>query len=217
MNVAMNSSPLPKGAVKRKRARPYHSPLRAEQMQGTRPRLVEKIAELLSTEGLTELSVAEVARRAQVSVRTAYRYFPTKESLIDAFNQWYATDHFKIDWPESAEAFPDMVRRLFEMHEKNEALVRAQRNTLAGKEIRRRRKGQQRRVIEDLLRPLTAHLDPELARGVLALVNLLGSSSTYLDLRDDWQLAPTEAARAAAWAVGVLLAELRRGPQQPAE
>src|SRR5947208_1689761 len=67
--------------------RGYHSPLRADQRSQVRERIVAKVSEILGDETQTELSVAEVAHRAGVSVRTVYRYFRTKEALYDAVNE----------------------------------------------------------------------------------------------------------------------------------
>src|ERR1051326_685336 len=67
--------------------RTYSSPLRAELQEQVKQRIVEKIFEVLGDPDAPEMSAAEVARRAEVSTRTVYRYFPTKEALFDAANE----------------------------------------------------------------------------------------------------------------------------------
>ena len=50
--------------------RRYNSALRADQQEQVRERILSKVGEVLADPAQSELSVAEVARRASVSVRT---------------------------------------------------------------------------------------------------------------------------------------------------
>ena len=58
--------------------------LRASQAAATRRRIVDGLLAVLAEDHPATLSVPAVARRAGVSVATVYRYFPTKEALLDA-------------------------------------------------------------------------------------------------------------------------------------
>src|SRR5215216_737500 len=78
----MNSMNEPnKGAT-----RTYNSPLRAEQMEQTRERILEAAAEQLLEEGLEELSLPRAAQRARVSVPTIYRDF---SRTLTRTSPWY--------------------------------------------------------------------------------------------------------------------------------
>ena len=63
-------------------ARPYSSPLRAEQAAATRDRIVDATVALLRDGDPSAFGMQDVADRAGVSVRTVYRAFPTKDDLI---------------------------------------------------------------------------------------------------------------------------------------
>ena len=54
----------------------------------TRQRLLVATAEVLSRKGMTKLSLSEVAAQARVSRPTLYRWFASKEELLDAFGVW---------------------------------------------------------------------------------------------------------------------------------
>lgn len=54
----------------------------------TRQRLLVATAEVLSRKGMTKLSLSEVAAQARVSRPTLYRWFASKEELLDAFGLW---------------------------------------------------------------------------------------------------------------------------------
>jgi AcrR family transcriptional regulator len=66
-----------------KTARTYTSPLRADQMEQTRLRILRAVTDVLADPGTEEVTIPLVARRARVSLRTVYRHFPTREALFD--------------------------------------------------------------------------------------------------------------------------------------
>lgn len=54
----------------------------------TRQRILAATAEVLGRNGMTKLSLSEVASQAGVSRPTLYRWFPSKEELISAFSRY---------------------------------------------------------------------------------------------------------------------------------
>jgi AcrR family transcriptional regulator len=54
----------------------------------TRQRILAATAEVLGRNGMTKLSISEVALQAGVSRPTLYRYFADKRELLDAFVVW---------------------------------------------------------------------------------------------------------------------------------
>ena len=54
----------------------------------TRDRLLAATAEVLGRNGMTKLSLSEVATQAGVSRPTLYRWFSSKRDLLDAFVVW---------------------------------------------------------------------------------------------------------------------------------
>lgn len=54
----------------------------------TRDRILVATAEVLSRNGLTKLSLSDVALQAGVSRPTLYRWFASKEELLDAFGDY---------------------------------------------------------------------------------------------------------------------------------
>jgi AcrR family transcriptional regulator len=72
-----------------KRPAPYESPLRAEQKEATRRRILDAAGRLMEDRGLEEFSFGEIATEAGVKERTVYRHFPSKSALIDGLCAWY--------------------------------------------------------------------------------------------------------------------------------
>ena len=54
----------------------------------TRERILAATSEVLSRNGMTKLSFSEVALHAGISRPTLYRWFASKEELMDAFGRW---------------------------------------------------------------------------------------------------------------------------------
>jgi AcrR family transcriptional regulator len=194
-------------------ARTYESPLRAEQIEQTRRRIVQAMVDVLADEAVDEVTVPIVAMRARVSVRTVYRHFPTKEALFDAFGEW-AEENLRLvvhSYPETLEGVREMAPELYRMYDERETLVRALLSK-RGQEIRARTRGRRLKTFEKALQELTRDLEPAERRRVLAVVYLLVSAPAWQAMRDQWNLTGDEAGKAAAWAVRVLTDELRRNP-----
>jgi AcrR family transcriptional regulator len=69
----------------------YHVPMLAETGDidtSTSERILSATAEVLGRNGMTKLSLSEVAQQAGVSRPTLYRWFASKEELLDAFGLW---------------------------------------------------------------------------------------------------------------------------------
>jgi AcrR family transcriptional regulator len=194
-------------------ARPYESPLRAEQQEATRRRILQAMADVLADEAVDDVTVPIVAMRARVSVRTVYRHFPTKEALFDAFGEW-AEENLQLvvhSYPDTLEGVLEMAPALYRMYDEREPLIRALLSK-RGQEIRARTRRGRLQTFERAMRELTESLEPAERRRALAVVYLLVSAPAWQAMRDQWELEGEEAGQAAAWAVRVLTDELRRNP-----
>jgi AcrR family transcriptional regulator len=191
----------------------YESPLRAEQMEQTRLRILEATASVLADEEVNEVTVPVVAMRARVSVRTVYRHFPTKEALFDAFGEW-AEEHLRVvvlSYPETLEGVREMAPALYRMYDERAPLIRALLSK-RGQEIRARTRRRRMATFGKAMREVTDGLGPAERRRILAVIYLLVSAPAWQAMRDQWELEGQEAGKAAAWAVRVLTDELRRNP-----
>jgi AcrR family transcriptional regulator len=196
-------------------ARPYMSPLRAEQTEQTRLRILRAVTEVLADPASEEVTMPLVARRARVSLRTVYRHFPTREALLDAWAGWM-DETLQIplySYPESAERLPAFARELYRQYEDSAPLVRATLTSSAARAIRERSRRRRQRAFKRAMEELTAGLDERQRTRALAVVYLLVSAPAWLAMSDQWGLDGVESGKAAAWAVRVLTDELRRNPE----
>lgn len=194
--------------------RPYESPLRAEQMEQTRLRILEATTVVLADPSCDEVTIPLVAKRARVSLRTVYRHFATREALFDVWAEW-VDERLQIhlhSYPESAEQLAPFARDLYRSYDESASLVQAMLTSRAARAVRERTRRRRQRGFNRAMRELTAGLEPKARARALAVVYLLVSAPAWQAMREQSGLDGVEAGEAAAWAVRVLTDELRRNP-----
>jgi AcrR family transcriptional regulator len=194
--------------------RTYDSPLRAEQLEQTRRRILEATTEVLADAATEEVTIPIVAKRARVSLRTVYRHFATREALFDAWAEW-VDERLQIhlhSYPESAEQLAPFARDLYRSYDESASLVRAMLTSRAARAVRERTRRRRQRGFNHAMRGLTAGLEPKERARALAIVYLLVSAPAWQAMREQSGLDGVEAGKAAAWALRVLTDELRRNP-----
>jgi AcrR family transcriptional regulator len=198
--------------VKSRTTRPYESPTRKEHAELTRRAIIEALIALLVDEHPATISIPAVAKRANVSVRTVYHHFPTKEALFDELLDTTNRPEYRPELNEAttpkelAQTIPDAYRYL----ERNADLFHAVRVSEVGSRI----KGvlDQRNIdrIEKALQPLKTDLDDEAFRRLCAIVGAIASSDTYRNLTVRYGLDRDDAAAVTTWAVTTLTDRARR-------
>ena len=181
---------------------------RVNQKRRTRRAIIQAAAELVREGGSP--TVADAAERALVSRATAYRYFPTQQSLLVEL-QADATQ------PSPAEVFARaggdvearveaMTREIARMVLQDEALFRNQMRVSQELWFSRRgdasvpvREGRRLVWIDQALEPVAAEVGPEaLARLRNALAVVVGVEPV-ISLRDVCGLSPEETEEALVW------------------
>lgn len=193
--------------------RRYHSPLRERQAAATRTAILHAAAELILSDGLADFSMREVAARADVSERTVYYHFPNRQALLDGLAEWVddrlRERSLQAD-PRDIEDVPGRIAAIFAVFDDLGAPARAMARLSAARGIRsdayRARTEAFRNRFADVLDPLP---EDQAAR-CFALIRHIVSSTTWLTLRDEFDLDGQDAADAIAWALETLLDDLRR-------
>jgi AcrR family transcriptional regulator len=181
---------------------------REAQRERTRVRILDAVLALVA-ESPGPISVPAVARRSGVSVPTIYRYFPTKDALLDAAAEEPGR-RAAGGVPDAAMTDgPEYLRKVWASFTSTLPLVRRQLASDAGREMRRRRYERSRTWFE---RTLAADgIDPGTDAGarLTRLALLLTSSLAFVDLHDRQGRTPDEAADDVVWAVAALTAATR--------
>lgn len=191
------------------------SPTRKAHADATRRSIVRALVDLLVEEGPATISIPQVARRAEVSVRTVYHYFPTKEALFEGVQEAMpelvdAPDGSVPEAPPSPAGLAEAVPAIFRYLEANARLFRAISVSEMGSSLMSHRRSDRQRRVDTALTPLQEKLDPDEYRKLRGVIGLVVSFDSFSALTDAWGLSRDEAAEAAAWAVETLTARARR-------
>jgi len=197
-------------------ARPYVSLLRERQMEQTRELIFQALTEQLAEEGIKDFNIPRLSRRAGVSVRTIYRYFPSKDALLDALDVWMDDHVVQIPPPRTTGELARYPEQLFAAFDENASLMLAQFATPPGREIRARGRRRRLRGYAQLLAEVTANLDAAEATGARAVISYLVSAAAWKSMREEFGLAGEESGAAVAWAIRTLIADLKRRNGQAA-
>jgi AcrR family transcriptional regulator len=179
-------------------------PLTEARAEVVRARILEGLAAILQR-GET-WTFAKVAKRARVPERTLYRYFPTREALLQGIFEWAnARLGFQGELPVDAAALEALVRRSFPGFDTLAPVVRELLLAPEGRLARLRQKSSRQRSSLALVQLEVPGLPDADARRLAAVLQLLGQAATWQSLRDYWDMDGVEAAESSVLAIRLLL------------
>lgn len=190
----------------------YVSKLRTRQKEQTGQLILEAVADILAGAGLEAVTIAEVARVAEVTERTVYRHFSTREQLLKAFWSWQleGAGGARVTAPETVESLLETVQRLFTSLDANEGVIRAMLSTREGREIReptnQARYAHMQSFVQSVLPHLPEHERDSLAAGIVVVSSVM----SWMFMRDHCGFDGARAGEAAAHAVRLMLEAARR-------
>jgi AcrR family transcriptional regulator len=168
----------------------------------TRQVILDALIDQLAETGAFDYSVFEIARRAGVSVRTVYRHFPDRDSLLEALAR-QVNERVGLQHDITPEGLPGLARELFARFDQHPQLIRAQ---LASGGSAVRARARKERVA--LMRKAVDAVAPELPEHVrmvrAALMSCLFSADVWSRMRDEFGIDGAETGEAVAWALATL-------------
>src|SRR5919206_4559019 len=81
--------------------------LREQQAEVARQRILAAVAELLERDSAEELTMQQVSERSGISLRTVYRYYPTRDQLLEAAGRWIGSELLRQGYPQSLDDVAD--------------------------------------------------------------------------------------------------------------
>lgn len=188
------------------------SDLRARRQAETRDRIVRAVTELLAAGDPATLSMPAVAEASGVSLRTLYRYFPTKAELLDAAGAWFDPDTWfqaagrsRLEDLDGA-SLPTYQRVRFAQYAANLPGILAQLGTPGGRELRRQRLAGHRPMVRTILDRLGPELPDDETDRLVDAVTAVTSTSMFVELVDRMGWSSDDAADLSAWMAEALLA-----------
>lgn len=182
--------------------------VRDEQKEATRGRIIRAVSDLVATDHPAAISVPAVAERAGVGIATVYRYFPTKEALLDAAASGVVSAGSRL--PSSfAEVGPALKETWGELADQL-PLVRSQFASPVGRELHRRRWEPKHAAMGAFLAAEGIDPDGPAGRRLVGVADVLTSSTALLELHDKAEVPVDDASEWVAWALDVLFRATKR-------
>jgi AcrR family transcriptional regulator len=196
-----------------KRTRVYTSPLRDEQARRTQELILDAFTELLAGKRADDITTREIAERARVSQPTVYRHFSDRKALLAGLSARLA-GLMQADAPPAittVDEFPNWIASMFTASEDFPVEVTAV--ALLNSDPRRFSE-QTRRSSDQLLdavRTAFPELDDRDHQLTAGLLRALGSSQTWMRMREEFGVRGHQSGPFLAWAVQTLVKEIRNG------
>jgi AcrR family transcriptional regulator len=184
--------------------------LREQQAETARKRILAAVAEMLERDSVEELTVPQVAEAAGVSLRTVYRYYKSRDALLEAAGRFIGAELLGQGYPESLDDVADSFEPACSDFDRHPGLVRALALSRLGRETRGyRRRGRVRAIRAVLVDEVGELPEPEL-RQAGAVLAYLHNMLAYTTLREESDLSGEEIGQALGWAIRTLVADLRK-------
>ena len=185
----------------------YNSPLRARQKEQTRVLILSAVATILHDADLPAVTPAEVARVAEITERTVYRHFPTRDDLLKAFWTWQLekSGGATVIDPGSVDELISNIKRLFSSLDADEGVIRAVLSSAEGRDVRKIAN----KARHDHMLAFVTRLHPDLpetdrhsiASGIVSVCSV----PSWLFMRDNCGYDGIRAGEAASLAVRLIL------------
>jgi len=187
--------------------------LRERQAAVIREAILDALADRLDSDDPDDIAMPQVAEQAGISLRTLYRYFPTREAMFDAVG-----DHVvgRLGLPRQIEGADDIVPVFLESARRGAQSPRLVRAMLWTRPGRRARSSHRRRRVDAItaaLTEVTSHLPSAEARRREGAIVYLASLPAWITVSEECGLSAEDARLGIAWALDTLVAGLRRENQ----
>lgn len=169
----------------------------------------------LMVEGSPDLTHDEAAARAGVGRRTAYRYFPDRQAMMEGALlrvRELAGPHVAL--PATLEELIATLEPIYTGFDRNAAITIMTRSTPQGRALRLSQNGPRVKAYTRAAAEAVKDLPPRDRRLATAMIQLL-HTTPWLEMHDTWGLDGHDIARVTRWAIRALLADLKARGDRP--
>jgi AcrR family transcriptional regulator len=194
--------------AKNKERAPYQSTLRARHKQQTALLILQSVAAIIRKADLASVSIAEVARVADVTERTVYRHYETRDDLIRAFIKWHLEQSLggqKVVLVQTIDALFAWFGRRCKNWEEDYKIITETYLSPLGRELRRPLYELARNNNDRLLVQEIPGLDEATRRDLAATILTLMSTENFVFLRQNLGYSPAEIYRCTMSAIRTMI------------
>ena len=184
--------------------------LRERQAEIARTAILDAAADCLRAKDPDDVSLADLAIRAGVSLRTLFRYFPTRDDLFsEAGRRLHEAMGLSPDVGDDdvAASFLSASAALA----KEPVLARNLLLTSTGRRVRAPGRRQRQASIARAVTSASRGLTPSATTSAAAVIGYLCSAASWVTICDETGLDPDSARKAVAWAISTLMSAVATG------
>lgn len=189
--------------------------LRTRQTELARTAIVRAFVHHLEAGDADDVAMATLADEAGVSRRTLYRYFPSRDALLDAAGTWIREELLQLPIEIGAEGIAASFRDATTKLQRHPRLARALLRTQTGRAVRRGARDERVQAIHRAVRAEAPHASRRQLEHGAAVLAYLCSSNAWTTIQDESGLDAASARAAVEWAIDALVARLRDGAPHP--
>lgn len=192
------------------------SSLRDRQAAVIREAILDALAGRLDHDDPDDVAMTQVAADAGISLRTLYRYFPTRDAMFDAVGDHVVT---RLGLPSEINGVDDIGPVFLESARRgaqSPQLVRAMLWTRLGRRARSAHRRHRVKSVTAALAEVTSHLPPAEARRREGAIVYLCSLPAWIAVSEECELSAEDAQQGIAWAIETLVGALRQENERAA-
>ena len=182
--------------------------LKERQTDATHKLILTTAVELLETDGVTATTARAVAKRAGISERTVFRYYGSRDELLDAVAEEAAAKMHTPPPPERIEMLVDYVSELYRCFEEFEPLLKEALHTEISKRIRATVALRRWTAVSGLVDAAAPHRSSADRKIAATNISYYLSASTWLYYRFTFDLSAKDAQKYAKSAVALIVADV---------
>jgi AcrR family transcriptional regulator len=183
--------------------------LRVRQAALARTAILETLVHHLERGDADDLAMEDLAREAGVSRRTLYRYFPTRDELLNAAGEWISSELLQLPIDIGSEGIAASFRDAATRLQRRPRLARALLQTNAGRTARSGYRRKRTDAIRRALKTEAPDASPNAVKRTAAVLTYLCSSNAWTSIQDESGLTASNAQAAVMWAIETLIQRLR--------
>lgn len=187
----------------------YSSPLREQQQEMTRTRIMEALVTLISAGKLHDFTVRDVAEQSGVSYGSVYRHYPTREALLHALHAWGEKIPAIPPMPSALEELPEWIIAMASGFEGAGEPLMVVSTALASLNLRPEASLRRNAHVQELIANAVPGIEESELRQATALLRNLTSAATWTGLRQRYGLDAEETKTALSWAAETLIHGLK--------
>lgn len=180
------------------------SSLRDQQVDLTRDLIMRAFQSLLQKDHPDAITYPQVAEAAGVSLRTVYRYFPTRADLLQSAAEWFRelTEGARWDDPRTVRDLAGAIPHMGRLFDEHTNVFRA----LSDDALEQPR----REAVAAAVAEVSRNLPEDEVRRAEAMLSYIRSGRAWLVLHDRYGLDGDEIVSTLDWAASTLLEDVRR-------